>query len=89
MCLFPPTLLARADEGDNEVIMAYVGIWVGFYFRSHSRLRRLRLPEASAFVYQAVGMRSVAWGRSFFVVDAKLMALSRLRKHCGQYGQQI
>jgi hypothetical protein len=59
-----------------------VGIWVGFYFRSHSRLRRLRLPEASAFVYQAVGMRSV-------VVDAKLMALSRLRKHCGPYGQQI
>ena len=28
-------------------------------------------------VCQAVGMRSVAWGRSFFVVDAKLMALSR------------
>jgi len=37
----------------------------------------LASSEASAFVCQAVGVRSVAWGRSYFVADAKLMALSR------------
>jgi hypothetical protein len=44
--------------------------------------------EASAFIYsgfvcQAVGARSVAYGRSFFVGDAKLMALSRCARRSG------
>jgi hypothetical protein len=44
--------------------------------------------EASAFVYssyvcQAVGMRSVAYGRSFFIGDAKLIALSRCARRSG------
>jgi hypothetical protein len=41
--------------------------------------------EASAFVYssfvcQAVGPRSVGFGRSFWVVDAKLMALDQCQR---------
>ena len=45
-------------------------------------LLALASSEASAFIYssfvcQAVGARSVAYGRSFFVGDAKLIALSR------------
>jgi hypothetical protein len=42
--------------------------------------------EASAFtsfVCQAVGARSVAYGRSFFVVNAKLIALSRCARRSG------
>jgi hypothetical protein len=44
--------------------------------------------EASAFVYssfvcQAVGVRSIAYGRSFFIADAKLMALSRCARRSG------
>jgi len=44
--------------------------------------------EASAFVYssfvcQAVGVRSVEWGRSFFVGDAKMIALSRCARRSG------
>ena len=31
----------------------------------------------------AVGVRSVAWGRSYFVADAKLMALSRCARRSG------
>ena len=43
---------------------------------------------ASAFVYssfvcQAVGVRSVGWGRSFFVGDAKMIALSRCARRSG------
>src|SRR5262249_17850602 len=34
------------------------------------------LAEALTFACQAVSARSVTWGRSVFVVDAKLMALS-------------
>jgi hypothetical protein len=33
--------------------------------------------EASAFACQAVGPRAVAWGRSYFAADAKLIALTR------------
>jgi hypothetical protein len=38
--------------------------------------------EASAynFVCQAVGPRSVGWGRSFWVVDAKLQALGQCQR---------
>ena len=43
----------------------------------------LASSEASAFVCQAVGVRSVAWGRSYFVADAKLMALSRCARRSG------
>ena len=43
----------------------------------------LASSEASAFVCQAVGVRSVAWGRSYFVADAKLMALSRCAPRSG------
>ena len=44
--------------------------------------------EASAFVYssfvcQAVGVHSVEWGRSFFVGDAKMIALSRCARRSG------
>lgn len=37
----------------------------------------------SSFVCQAVGARSVAYGRSFFVADAKLIALSRCARRSG------
>jgi hypothetical protein len=51
-------------------------------------LLALASSEASAFIYpsfvcQAVGARSVAYGRSFFVGDAKLMALSRCARRSG------
>jgi hypothetical protein len=46
-------------------------------------LLALASSEASAFVCQAVGVRSVAWGRSYFVADAKLMALSRCARRSG------
>jgi hypothetical protein len=44
--------------------------------------------EASAFLYssfvcQAVGARSVGWGRSFFVSEAKVIALSRCARRSG------
>jgi hypothetical protein len=39
--------------------------------------------EASAFVCQAVGVRSVAWGRSYFASQAKLIALSRCARRSG------
>jgi hypothetical protein len=44
--------------------------------------------EASAFLYssfvcQAVGVRSVGWGRSFFIGDAKMMALSQCARRGG------
>jgi hypothetical protein len=47
----------------------------------------LALPssEASAmnFVCQAVGPRSVAYGRAFFVADAKWQALLRCERYSG------
>ena len=48
-------------------------------------LLALAASEASAFAFvcQAVGVRSVAWGRSFFVADAKLIALSRCARRSG------
>ncbi|HEX9424095.1 MAG TPA: hypothetical protein VF899_12700 [Pyrinomonadaceae bacterium] len=51
-------------------------------------LLALASSEASAFVYssfvcQAVGARSVDWGRSFFVGDAKMIALSRCARRSG------
>ena len=39
--------------------------------------------EASAFVCEAVGVRSHAWGRSFYVVEAKLTALHRCARRSG------
>jgi len=39
--------------------------------------------EASAFVCQAVGVRSVGWGRSYFVANAKLIALNRCARRSG------
>jgi hypothetical protein len=41
--------------------------------------------EASAFVFvcEAVGVRSHAWGRSFYVVEAKLTALRRCARRSG------
>jgi hypothetical protein len=51
-------------------------------------LLALASSEASAFLYssfvcQAVGVRSVGWGRSFFIGDAKLMALSQCARRGG------
>jgi hypothetical protein len=51
-------------------------------------LLALASSEASAFLYssfvcQAVGVRSVGWGRSFFIGDAKLIALSRCARRSG------
>jgi hypothetical protein len=46
-------------------------------------LLALASSEASAFVCQAVGVRSVAWGRSYFAGDAKLIALSRCARRSG------
>jgi hypothetical protein len=48
----------------------------------------LASSEASAFFYssfvcQAVGVRSVDWGRSFFIGEAKLIALSRCARRSG------
>ena len=53
------------------------------------RLRKLRSStdssEASAmnFVCQAVGPRSVGYGRAFFVADAKWQALLRCERYSG------
>ena len=51
-------------------------------------LLALASSGASAFIYssfvcQAVGTRSVDWGRSFFVGDAKMIALSRCARRSG------
>jgi hypothetical protein len=51
-------------------------------------LLALASSEAAAFVYssfvcQAVGVRSVDWGRSFFVGEAKMIALSRCARRSG------
>ena len=46
-------------------------------------LLALASSEASAFVCKAVGLRSRAWGRSFYVVEAKLTALSRCARRSG------
>ena len=51
-------------------------------------LLALASSDASAFIYpsfvcQAVGARSVGYGRSFFVGDAKLMALSQCARRSG------
>jgi hypothetical protein len=51
-------------------------------------LLALASSEASAFLYssfvcQAVGARSVGWGRSFFVGEAKVIALSRCARRSG------
>jgi hypothetical protein len=48
-------------------------------------LLALASSEASAFAFvcQAVGVRSRAWGRSFYVVEAKLMALNRCARRSG------
>jgi hypothetical protein len=45
-------------------------------------LLALASSEAPAFTFvcQAVGPRSVGFGRSFFVVDAKLMALTQCQR---------
>jgi len=44
----------------------------------------LASSEASAFfVCQAVGVRSVAYGRAYFVADAKWMALTRCERRSG------
>jgi hypothetical protein len=37
----------------------------------------------SSFVCQAVGARSVDWGRSFFIGEAKAIALSRCARRSG------
>jgi hypothetical protein len=57
-------------------------------------LLALASSEASAFVYssfvcQAVGARSVGWGRSFFVGDAKMIALSRCARRSGILHHQL
>jgi hypothetical protein len=51
-------------------------------------LLALASSEASAFVFssfvcQAVGPRSTAYGRAYFVGDAKLTALSRCARRSG------
>jgi len=51
-------------------------------------LLALASSEASAFLYssfvcQAVGARSVGWGRSFFIGEAKVIALSRCAHRSG------
>jgi hypothetical protein len=61
---------------------------ISFSLTFATLLLALASSEASAFIYssfacQAVGARSVAWGRSFFVADAKLIALSRCARRSG------
>jgi hypothetical protein len=48
-------------------------------------LLALASSEASAFTFvcQAVGVNSVGWGRSYWVVDAKFQALSRCQRRGG------
>ena len=43
----------------------------------------LASSEASAFVCRAVGVRSTAVARSFYVVEAKLAALHRCARRSG------
>ena len=54
-----------------------------FSFAFAATLLALASSEASAFVCQAVGVRSVGWGRSYFVADAKLIALRRCARRSG------
>ena len=56
-----------------------MGTKILFSLTFATALLALASSEASAFVYssfvcQAVGVRSVDWGRSFFVGDAKMIA---------------
>jgi hypothetical protein len=51
-------------------------------------LLSLASSEASAFLYssfvcQAVGARSIEYGRAFFIGDAKVIALSRCARRSG------
>ncbi len=55
-------------------------------------LLALASSEASAFLYssfvcQAVGARSVGWGRSFFIGEAKVIALSRCARRSGIFNR--
>jgi hypothetical protein len=59
-----------------------------FFLTFATALLALASSEASAFIYssfvcQAVGVRSVGWGRSFFIGDAKMIALSQCARRGG------
>ena len=68
------------------VISEEVGMGkIVFSLAFSTALLALASSEASAFgfVCQAVGVRSRAWGRSFYVVEAKLAALHRCARRSG------
>ena len=85
--------LAMADETppkkpDIGKVCEEVGMGMGKSFFSlafATALLALASSEASAFAFvcQAVGVRSRAWGRSFYVVEAKLAALHRCARRSG------
>ena len=81
----------------SRTALAWLKDWVTNYSRGWVMGRSLTLlvfmagvlalasSEASAmnFVCQAVGPRSVAYGRAFFVADAKWQALLRCERYSG------
>src|SRR5215469_8895261 len=59
-------------------------LWERFYFAFAAVLLAVASSEASAnFVCQAVGARSVSYGRAYFVADAKWQALVRCERYRG------
>ena len=80
----------KPDIGKVCVISEEVGMGMGmgksfFSLAFATALLALASSEASAFAFvcQAVGVRSRAWGRSFYVVEAKLAALHRCARRSG------
>jgi hypothetical protein len=76
----------KPDIGKLCVASEEVGMGKNFFSLAFAAaLLALASSEASAFAFvcQAVGVRSRAWGRSFYVVEAKLAALHRCARRSG------
>ena len=76
----------KPDIGKVCVISEEGGMGKSFFSLAFATaLLALASSEASAFAFvcQAVGVRSRAWGRSFYVVEAKLAALHRCARRSG------
>ena len=76
----------KLDISKVCVISEEVGMGKIFFSLAFATaLLALASSEASAFTFvcEAVGVRSRAWGRSFYVVEAKLAALHRCARRSG------
>src|SRR6266478_307739 len=83
---YPDCIIATRgyDFREGQVGMGKILVSLAFA----TALLALASSEASAFLYssfvcQAVGARSVDWGRSFFIGEAKVIALSRCARRSG------